>query len=110
MIKHYVEFLEPGSFFPEEEIREVEDRIPAHLIDIPPHTFVIGYYDREIEKKSKRTLKSESFNESRRIIFGTKHTLKELVAMGKAGTTLYRNTDSNSTARPKAAVHCITEL
>jgi hypothetical protein len=72
MLKHYVEFLTPGVFFPEEENREVKDRVPANLKRIPKYTYAICFYDVERIKKGEEVLSGRAKNKSCRIIFGEK--------------------------------------
>ena len=47
MLKHYVEFDEPGALFPESSTRQVETRIPAELKKIPQYCYALHYYSRE---------------------------------------------------------------
>ncbi len=78
MLKHCVEFLEPGVFFAESEVREAKDRIPANLTKIPKYTYAISFYDVEIIVKDGETLKGKNKNESQRIVFGEKVHWKKI--------------------------------
>lgn len=46
MIKHYAEFLYPGSFMSETGVREVERR-DAHPLPLPERAYGWRFYDRE---------------------------------------------------------------
>lgn len=105
MIKHFVEFDEPGILFPETSSREVKDTIPANLKNIPKYTYAISYYDLEVVKSNGRIARSEPFNRTIRILFGTALSLKDIQREHGESSTLYRNLVSNHWP---SAVKCIT--
>ena len=104
MLKHYVEFDTPGSFFAESEIREVNDRIPANLSRIPKYTYAIEFFDREVVKKGGEDLSGKTKRHSKRIIFGEVFTQDQLLALGFGKhTPLYRNAGDTG-----KVIKCIT--
>jgi hypothetical protein len=104
MLKHYVEFDTPGSFFPESEVREVSTRIPANLRKIPKYTYAIEYFDKEIVVKNGETLSGRTKSHSKRIIIGEVINQEQLPSMGFGEhTPLYHNADAD-----KKVIKCIT--
>jgi len=104
MIKHYVQFDEPGSFFPESTTRKVSKRIPAELENIPEYTFALNFFDRSEIITKGETLKGKPKNDSIRILFGKKYTLEQLKEQGYSEKdALFRNIENSF----PFAVYCL---
>jgi hypothetical protein len=107
MLKHYVNFDEPGSFMPETMTRMVNTRIPARLKNIPKYTYAIDYFDREEIRQNNEILKGNAKNKSTRIVFGKIYTKSDLLKEGfTTHDPLYHNAD-NSGCDGKV-IKCIT--
>jgi hypothetical protein len=94
MLKHYVDFLSPGSFFPESEGREVKDRIPCNLKKIPSGIYALSYFDREEVVVKNETLEGRAKGKSCRVIFGKKVHWKKIEDTPNNGI-LRRNIENN---------------
>lgn len=105
MLVHYVEFYQPGTFFPETEERKVKDRTPAHLTKIPKDTYAIYYHDREEETSKGEKLTGKEKNRSKRIIFGEGIKLEDIPDTPD-NCILRGNIDCNSEL--KTGIRCIT--
>lgn len=68
MTKHYVEFLFPGSFFPETDEVEIESR--ESKFEIPATCFGYSFFDVETVEVNGETLTGEPKNKSPRVLFG----------------------------------------
>ena len=78
MLKHYVTFLYPGAFFPEESSYEVQSRDPEEL-EIPKGAYAFYFSDREEEVKNNETLTGPFKNISKRhYIEGKVYSLDEI--------------------------------
>lgn len=96
MLKHYVEFLLPGAFFPEDETREVANRIPAHLSKIPESTYALSFFDvEEQETESGEVLHGRAKNRSLTIFFGRVYTPSQIAKLEGKDSILYRNVVGN---------------
>lgn len=108
MIKHYIEFLEPGFFYPEETVRAVPNRIPAqlNLKNIPKSTYSISYYDQETIMLNNEALTGKQKNLSPRIVFGKFRNADYIRKNHGEKSTLYRNL--NNSDSKKGHIECIT--
>ena len=95
MLKHFVEFATPGTFFTETEVRQVKTRIPAELHSIPKYTFALEFFDQEEISKEGEALTGKAKNHSIRIVFGKVFTKDELPAEGfNEHSPLFHNADN----------------
>lgn len=76
MIKTYVEFFVPGSFFSESSVKEVTDRSSPK--NIPDNVFAYRFYDIEEVVLNGEKLKSNTKNHSGMYYFGKAYTLSEI--------------------------------
>lgn len=76
MLKHYVAFLYPGSFFPEEKSKEIKSR--DEKIEIPDGCFAYYFWDREEVLMGKELLVGKEKNRSGRFYLGETLTLEEI--------------------------------
>ena len=105
MLKHYVQYDEPGILFSEPTIKQVNDRIPAHLLlkSIPKSTYALHFFDRTEVNHGSEVLVGEDKNHSITILFGVKCDLKGLRKLGYTEKDkLYRNIEGSF----PYAVHC----
>jgi len=78
MVKHYIEFIYPGAFFSESNIKEVNNRNPKS-VEIPNTAFGFRFMDREeVELKSGEILKGDFKNISGWYYEGKKMTLEDV--------------------------------
>lgn len=78
MVKHYIEFIYPGVFFSESNIKEINKRNPKS-VEIPNAAFGFRFMDREeMELKSGEILKGDFKNISGWYYEGKKMTLKDV--------------------------------
>lgn len=75
-LKHYVCFLSPGSFLPNEKWLEIKSR--EDKIDAPDNCFAYYFFDREEVEQDGELLKGEAKNESGRFYFGKAMTAQEI--------------------------------
>ena len=106
MLIHYIEFLTPGTLFPESVIRQIESRNPSEIpVDtIPDGTYVIQFFDREEIIKDGENLVGRNKNHSVIIMFGLRYTLKGLERLRHSEDNIYRNLKRSDA---KHAVKCI---
>lgn len=79
MLKHYVEFLFPGFFLNEHEVKEVAERNPE-LIVVPEEAFAYRFFDQEETIGDGEKLVEERKNVSPLTYFGKVYTLEEVKA------------------------------
>lgn len=84
MLKHYIQYDEPGAFMPESTIEEVKDRIPAHLKlkNIPRYTYALHFFNRNEVFHDGEVLIGKKRSRSIRILFGVKYNLEGLRKLG----------------------------
>jgi hypothetical protein len=76
MTQHYVKFLFPGSFWPEEQSKKISSR--DEKFDIPKECFAYEFYDREEGELNGELVYGEIKNKSGRHYFGEVLTAKEV--------------------------------
>jgi len=102
MLKHYVEFLLPGSFFPESIVREVADRTRPP-IDTPKNCFGYTFFSRTEVELDGEILRGQIKDRSPRTYFGKVMTLEEVKAMPGDNRILI----SNVSQYPRGAVKTV---
>lgn len=85
MLKHFVEFQYPGSFFPETEVKEVANRNEEEL-EIPKRAFGYFFYDQEIIETETDRLVGKRQNISPRTLIGEIKTLDQIRALEPKST------------------------
>lgn len=75
-LKHYVCFLSPGSFVPNEKWQEIKSR--KDKIDAPDNCFAYYFFDREEVEKDGELLLGKEKNQSGRYYFGKVMTAEEI--------------------------------
>lgn len=99
MLKHYVRYLYPGVFMPEEKVEEVKKR--DIKIKNPPKLssldcFAYYFFDRMEIEFGKEILKGNECNQSKRYYVGGKlYTLAKLKKEKPGLTTLVNNMECN---------------
>lgn len=94
MIRHYVEYVIPGSFFNEYSVREIKDR-NKKLEDIPNGTVGFRFYDCNEEVIDGKKMMGVRENISPMTYVGRKYTLAEVKKKFPELTTLISNMKSN---------------
>ncbi|MFA5382740.1 MAG: hypothetical protein WC356_06215 [Candidatus Micrarchaeia archaeon] len=96
IMRHYVEFFEPGSFFPEKEIREVKERDPTK-IKVPFTVYGFRFFDRkEIVDEDGEYLFGSPKNYSKMFYFGRTMTLEQVKAEVPNEKILIMNMELNN--------------
>lgn len=103
MTKHYVEFLFPGTLFPEEQHKEIASRDAK--IRWPKGAYAYRIYDREEVRKGGETLVGKPRNFSNRFVRGEVYTLDRILSEMPNEKILASNIQQYES---KAAVKCVT--
>lgn len=97
-IEHYVEWLTPGSFFPEESNKKIRTRNLAKL-KVPRDVYAFTFYDIKTvdatDEEGKSHKISTTINRSPRHIIGEVFTHEEIKAASSALPEKYRILASN---------------
>lgn len=97
MNKTYVEFLLPGSFFPEAITREVADRSPPQ--DIPRNTFGYSFFSRTVMQQDGETLIGPVRERSPTTYFGEVMAVEQVEALPGDHEILLSNMRINGWSR-----------
>ena len=93
MIKHYVEFYSPGSFFPETSVREIKSR--KFPLTIPKSCYGYHFFDMEQIEKNGEILNGKRKNNSGMTYFGKEYSIEELERDFPKEKILIRNIKGN---------------
>lgn len=97
-IEHYVEWLVPGFFFPEESNQKIKTRELSKL-KIPRDAYAFTFYDIKtvdaVDEEGKPHKITTTINKSSRYIIGEIFTLEEIIAASSALPGKYRILASN---------------
>lgn len=86
-LKHHVKFLSPGSFYPEDETREIPERTTeAAMAVAPERAFAFNFYDTaivdfEFDAEIYKVIPITQNESGRHYIGGTVFTVPELRAL-----------------------------
>ena len=94
MLKHYVTFLFPGSFWPEEQITEISSR--DEKFDIPKSCFAYEFWDREETVINGEKLVGSPKNKSGRYYFGEVMDEQQVLALYPEANTVVSNMRCNN--------------
>jgi hypothetical protein len=93
MLKHYVEFYYPGSFFPETEIREIASR--KTKVAAPENCYGYRLFDREEVMQGKERLAGNAKNFSGMTFFGQTMTVADVAKLAGDHSILISNMRCN---------------
>lgn len=94
MLKHYVTFLFPGSFYPEETIVQIDSR--ESTFDIPGNCFAYYLWDRIEVVQGDETLYGERKNKTGRFYFGEVLTIDDVKSKYPESKILISNMEMNN--------------
>lgn len=93
MLKHYVTFLFPGSFYPEESTKEISSR--EEKIDAPENCFAYEFWDRNEIEQDGEILRGKAINKSGRYYFGEVFDQQQVADLVPDNSTLLFNMKCN---------------
>jgi len=93
MTKHYIKFLHPGSFWPEETIIEIEDR--SKIPEVPKTAFAYEFFDMEETELDGEKLYGNRKNKSARTYLGEVLTYEQVEKSVPDSRILLSNMKSN---------------
>lgn len=93
MLKHYVEFVYPGSFFSETTIKEVDTRDVR--MDLPKGAFAYRFFSRQVAMIHDETLVGDKKDYSPMTYFGETFTVDQIKEMPGDHSILIRNMEGN---------------
>lgn len=93
-IKQYVEFMYPGAFFSETEVREVKERDPTKL-EVPQGCFGYRFFERQEVQEGGETLFGQPRNYSGTTYFGKAMTIADVKREMPDAKTLISNMENN---------------
>ena len=98
MVKHYVEFVVPGSFFNDYITRPIKERDP-NLVVMPKEAVAYRFFDRTEKKVDGEKLHGKRKNYSPFTYYGTEYTLEEITSKFPYLANLIINLKSNGYTR-----------
>lgn len=94
MLKHYVEFFYPGSFFPETRVREIQDRT-SPATNVPEGAYGWRVFSQETITMGGETLTGKPKDYGPMVYFGEIMTLEDVRALGGDYRILISNMEIN---------------
>ena len=95
MLKHYVEFIYPGSFCSDYDCREATSEELNGRVEIPNRSYGYRFFEREEQTTSEEVLRGERKNHGGWHFLGEEYSLERIKAEQSDKTTLISNMECN---------------